>query len=162
MNTAETWGSVDSARIQPMPHSRTDFEVIVIFTHAQPTLRALKTAAGLAKTLDARIRLIVPRIVPYPGHLKGRFVERISLKFPLRTIVGNSKVETRLDIRFCRDRSEMLQRVLAPESLVVLDGGSYWWLTAEDRLARDLRAAGHHVMISSGKELRTIFLRKSS
>src|SRR5262245_43967304 len=152
MNTAETFGLVDSARIQPRPHSRALFEVIVIFTQARPTLHALKTAARLAIRLDARIRLIVPRIVTNPGQPKDRFVSSISLKFPLRTIVGNSKVETRLDIRFCRDRSEMLQRVLAPESLVVVDGGSHWWPTAEDRLASDLRAAGHHVMISSGKE----------
>jgi len=152
MNTAETLSSGETARITCTPPSRAEFEVIVIFTHARPTLRALKAAARLAKTLGARIRLIVPRSIPYPGHLRDRCVSNISLEFPLRTIVGNSKVETRLDVRFCHDRREMLQRVLAPESVVVLDGGQHWWSTAETRLARDLRAAGHHVILSSGKE----------
>ena len=152
MNTAETLISGESGRTTCIPHSRAQFEVIVIFTHARPTLRALKAAARLAKTLGARIRLIVPRIVPYAGHPKARFVSSISLVFPLRTIVGNGKVDTRLDVRFCSDRWEMLQRVLAPESIVVLDGGNHWWSTAETRLARDLRAAGHHVILSSGKE----------
>ena len=156
MNAAETFSSGKSARITCIPHSRTEFEVIVIFTHARPTLRALKAAARLAKTLGARIRLIVPRTIPYTGQLNGRFVSSTSIEFPLRTIVGNSRVETRLDLRFCRNRWEMLQRVLAPESVVVLDGGSRLRSMAETRLARDLRAAGHHVMISSGKECKPV------
>jgi hypothetical protein len=152
MNTAETFRSEDSPRITRIPHSRAEFEVIVVFTHARPTLRALKAAARLAKTLGARIRLIVPHTIPPSEHLKGRYLLNISLEFPLRTIVGTSKVETRLDVRFCHDRWEMLQRVLAPGSVVVLDRGNHWWSTAETRLARDLRAAGHHVILSSGKE----------
>ena len=41
-------------------------EVVVLFTDVQGTLRALKTAAELARNLNGRIRLLAPQVVPYP------------------------------------------------------------------------------------------------
>jgi hypothetical protein len=138
--------------IQPTLRAGHEFEVIVIFTSVRPTLQALKRAGRLAKGLGGRIRLIVPSITLNSGSSKHHLASGASLELPLHTIVGNSKIETRIDVRVCRNRWEMLQTVLAPESLIVMAERSRWWPTAEDRLARCLRAAGHHVLISSREE----------
>src|ERR1019366_5496440 len=44
--------------------------IAVLFTSVESTLAALKEAATLANQLSARIRLIVPQIVPYPLSLE--------------------------------------------------------------------------------------------
>lgn len=41
-------------------------EVVVLFTTVPATLFALRSAAKLADGLSARIRLVVPHVVPYP------------------------------------------------------------------------------------------------
>ena len=146
MNTTEKFVSGADEGIQPALPTPAEFEVVVIFTRTRSTLRALKVAGRLAKGLGARIRVIVPQVISYPTHLSEDFVESVFLQFPLRTIVGDSRVETRIDIRLCQDQLAMLRRVLPPHSLVVLSMGSGRRLTAEFRLGRDLEAAGHQVI----------------
>ena len=51
-------------------------------------------------------------------------------------------------IYLCRDRVETLTAVLSPHSLVVIGGRKRWWPTAEKRLARKLRRAGHEVIFT--------------
>jgi hypothetical protein len=90
-------------------------------------------------------------MVAYPVPLDERLVGIAFLERRFRTIVGDRKVETHVDIRLCRNRWQMLQRVLAPGSVVVLGGRRRWWTTAESRLARKLRAVGHHVLFLQEK-----------
>src|SRR5262245_20890812 len=120
MNTTEKFVFAADEGIQPALRAPANFEVVVVFTRTGPTLRALKAAGRLAKGLGARIRVIVPRIIPCPTYLSEHFVESVFEQFPMRTIVGDSRVETKVDVRLCHDRLAMLQRVLPPQSLVVL------------------------------------------
>src|SRR5262245_41921429 len=147
-------GALDSASTRPIPHRPicgNEFEVIVVFTHARSTLAALKTAGRLAIGLGARIRLLAPHIVPYPVPLPKALVGTTCSERRFRTVVRAGRVDTRVEVRLCRNRWQMLRNVLPPQSVVVLGGRVSWWATAETRLSRKLRAAGHHVVFSLGE-----------
>jgi hypothetical protein len=118
-----------------------EFEVVVIFTRIRATLCAMKTAGRLAAGLGARIRIIVPQCESWP-HRSGA-AER-----HFRTIVGDRKIETQLEVHPCSNRWQMLREALAPGSIVVLGSACRRWPTLESRLARKLREAGHDVLLS--------------
>jgi hypothetical protein len=120
----------------------------VVFTSVEPTLAALKKAGALASRLNGRITLVVPQIVPYPLPLRTPpvLIEFNEKRF--RIIAGESPVETTVRIYLCREPLETLAAVLQPHSLVVLGGHRSWWPTAEKRLARKLRRAGHEVIFT--------------
>ena len=122
--------------------------VAVIFTSVQSTLAALKKAGALANRLSGRITLVVPQVVPYPLPLTSPPVLVDWNEKRFRVIAGQSPVETTVQIYLCRDRLETLTAVLSPRSLVVVGGPKRWWPTAEKRLARTLRRAGHEVILT--------------
>ena len=122
--------------------------VAVIFTSVQSTLAALKKAGALANRLSGRITLVVPQVVPYPLPLTSPPVLLDWNEKRFRVIAGESPVETTVQIYLCRDRLETLTAVLSPRSLVVVGGPKRWWPTAEKRLTRTLRRAGHEVILT--------------
>jgi hypothetical protein len=69
-------------------------------------------------------------------------------------IAIESPVETIVRVFLCRDRLETLSMVLKPHSLVVVGGRGRWWPTAEERLARRLRRAGHEVIFEETEPTR--------
>jgi hypothetical protein len=102
----------------------------------------------MVKGLSARIRLLVPHIVPYGVPLDKPLVATPFLERRFRLMVDDLDVETCVDIRLCRDEWQMLHKVLAPKSVVILGGRrSRWWPGAESRLAKKLIRAGHHVLL---------------
>ncbi len=122
--------------------------VEVIFTSARPTVAALRTAGTLAARLNARIHLVVPQVVPHPLPLSSPPVLVDFSERRFRAIAEESGVETSVNLYLCRDAWETLLAVLKPRSLVVLGGPKRWWPTAEKRLARTLRRAGHEVVLT--------------
>ncbi len=120
----------------------------VVFTSTAATVAALKKAGALAESLSARITLVVPQIVPFPLPLESPPVLLEFSERRFRQIAEDSPVETTVQIYLCRDRNETLRAVLAPRSLVVVGGRRRWWHTAEQRLARQLRRAGHEVIFT--------------
>ena len=120
--------------------------IAVVFTSVESTLAALKEAGNLANSLGARIKLVVPQVVPYPLPLETPpvLVEFNENRF--RVIASESLVETSVHIYLCRDRFETLTSVLQPGSIVVLGGKKRWWPTKDELLARQLRRAGHEVV----------------
>lgn len=127
-------------------HSR--LNVAVIFTSVEATLRALRKAAALANRLGGCIKLLVPQVVPYPLPLTSPPVLLDWSEKHFRVIANESSVETRVQLYLCRDRFETLASVLKPRSLVVVGGYKRWWPTADERLARKLRRAGHEVIFT--------------
>jgi hypothetical protein len=120
--------------------------IAVVFTSVEPTLAALREAGNLASSLGARIKLVVPQMVPYPLPLETPpvLVEFNENRF--RVIASESPVETSVHIYLCRDRFETLASVLKPGSIVVLGGQKKWWPTNDERMARKLRRAGYEVV----------------
>jgi hypothetical protein len=122
--------------------------VAVVFTSIDGTLAALRTAAELASRLGARITLLVPQVVPHPLPLESPPVLLDWNERRFRVIAEGSPVETTVQIYLCRDRLETLKSVLKRRSLVVIGGRRRWWPTADSRLARQLRRAGHEVIFA--------------
>lgn len=120
--------------------------ITVVFTSVESTLAALKEAGHLANSLGARIRLVVPQVVPYPLPLESPpvLVEFNENRF--RVLASESPVETSVQIYLCRDRFETLAAVLKPGSIVVLGGRKTWWPTRDKSLAGKLRRAGYEVV----------------
>jgi len=120
--------------------------ISVVFTSVAATLAALKEAGTLANSLGAHITLLVPQVVPYPLPLESPpvLVEFNEKRF--RVIASQSPVETKVHIYLCRDKLETLTSVLGPRSIVVLAGRRRWWLSRDERLARQLRRAGYEVI----------------
>ncbi len=123
-------------------------DIAVVFTSVESTLAALRHAGALAHRLAGRITLLVPQVIPYPLPLTSPPVPIDWNERRLRVIAGTSPVDIAVRIYLCRDPDEMLREALAHRSLVVLGGVSRWWrFTAEERLARKLRRAGHEVIL---------------
>ncbi len=122
-------------------------DVTVLFTKVPATLRALKTAAELAHNLNARIRLLVPQVVPYPLPLEMPAVPAEFNRKRIQTLASQGSIETRIELCLCRDRDAALCQALEPEALVVIGSRKSWWPTAEKALARRLRSLGHNVIL---------------
>ena len=125
--------------------------IAVVFTSVESTLAALKEAGNLANSLGARIKLVVPQVVPYPLPLETPpvLVEFNENRF--RVMASESPVETSVQIYLCRDRFETLTSVLKPGSIVVVGGRKRWWPTKDELLARQLRRAGYEVLFKETK-----------
>jgi hypothetical protein len=123
-------------------------EVTVVYTAIPETLAALRRAAILAGSLNARIKLLVPQVVPYPLPLTSPpvlidFNERRFL-----VVARQMPVETTARIYLCRDRMDALTTVLRPNSVVVIGARRSWWFGEARRLARRLERAGHEVILA--------------
>src|SRR5262245_10200872 len=99
--------SIFSPGLQMTPH----LEINVVFTTVESTRQAMNTAARLATDLGARIRLIVPQVVPYPMSLDNPPVPSEFSEEKFRSIATDADVETEVDIRYCRDRCLMLKEI---------------------------------------------------
>jgi hypothetical protein len=122
-------------------------DIAVVFTSLDSTLAALTHAGALANRTGRRLTLLVPQVVPYPLPLTSPpvLIDWNDRRF--RVIAETSPVDTIVRLYLCRDREETLMQVLARPSLVVIGGARRWWrFTAERRLARHLRQAGHEVV----------------
>ena len=131
----------------PAEGAATKLSIAVVFTSVESTLEALKEAGKLACSLNARITLMVPQVVPFPLPLASPPVLLDFNERRFRVIADQSPVETMVQIYLCRDRDETLQNVLPPRSVVVVAGPKRWWPTSEKRLARRLRQGGHEVFL---------------
>ena len=135
---------------RPTPPSGEEAEqklnIAVVFTSVASTLAALKEAGNLASSLGARIKLVVPQVVPYPLPLETPPVRAEFNENRFRVITSESPVETSVQIYLCRDRFEALTSALKPGSIVVLGGKRRWWSTRDERLAWKLRRAGYEVL----------------
>jgi hypothetical protein len=131
-------------------HEKSDYRlnISVVFTSVSGTLAALRSAGNLANRLGARITLIVPQIVPYPGPLESPPVLLDFSERRFREIAMESPVDVTVHFYLCRERRDALATALQPRSLVVIGGRRRWWPTAEERLARELGRAGHEVVFA--------------
>ena len=136
-------------RPAPLAGQPTDqwLNISVIVTSPEATGFALKTAGGLAKGLGARIRLLVPQEVPFPLPLDSPPVLLDWSEKQFREIANQSPVETVVRLYLCRDRIETMKDALSPKSVVVIGARRGWWpFTFAQKLAAELRRAGHDVI----------------
>jgi hypothetical protein len=125
------------------------FQVTVVYTTPEGTLRALKAAGALAKNLGARVTLMATEVVPFRLPLEKpavavNFLERRQQDLVSRA--GLEGEEVSVQIWVCRDQKRPLKEHLAPRSLVLVGGRKRWWSWSERRLDRFLTRLGHHVI----------------
>ncbi len=137
-----------TAEQQRAASDRAVLRVMVVFTTVNGTLAALNAAGLLADRLHASITLIVPQVVPYPLPLSSPPVLIDWSERRFRTLAGKCSVETRVALYLCRDRQQTIEAVLKPDSLIVIGSRRRWWPTADSRLAKRLRRAGHEVILA--------------
>jgi hypothetical protein len=159
MNGVETKSSIELVLhengARPVPAQEIGcrpLEVNVLFTDRPATVKAMASAAKLARGLNARLRLVVAQVVGYAVPLESPPVLVEFQEALFREMAKGQGVETRVDIFLCRDAEEAFVRHLAPRSVVVLGSPRRWWRTREERLAGRLRRKGHDVLIVYGKE----------
>jgi hypothetical protein len=135
-----------TAAVTPDASASSRLDIAVVFTTVKPTLAALRKAAALARGLDGGIRLVVPRIVPFPLQLDQPPVPEEHVARRFRTLLEDCAVDTKIDFRLCRDPEAGLVQALSWKSLVVLGIVKRWWPTQEQRLANWLQERGYHVV----------------
>jgi hypothetical protein len=129
-----------------------ELKVTVVFTTREATLKALRAADLLAQGLNARLEMIVTEIVPFRLPLERPGVSPEFLRERRSALVAEAGLEVdevRVEICLCRDPKDVLRRVLAPRSLVLVGGRKRWWKGKEQRLEQFLNGLGHRVVFVS-------------
>jgi len=126
----------------------------VVCTGKRSTRVALEAATELASNLDATVRVIVLRAVPYPLPLEDPPVPTTFDRERMLPFVEKSSRGVTLLICYCRDQAEgLLQLLESDQSIVVMAGKKRrWFPTRAQRLAGRLEEAGHPVVfVHSGE-----------
>jgi hypothetical protein len=130
-------------------------EVNVIFTEPSATAAALEATESFARELGACIRLRAAIVVPWQLPLDQPPVSVSFFERALRDFAGQREQnapDCTVHLYICRNWIDTLSEVLTPSSLVVIGARKHWWPTAEDRMARSLRAQGHRVALVDFRE----------
>jgi 3D (Asp-Asp-Asp) domain-containing protein len=119
----------------------------VIATTFAGTRAALGTGVPLAKGSGAKLIVVVPRIVPYAAEANTSsgagdfFVRRYE------RIVAELGGAAQIDVCLCRSLEDVVAKVLATTSTIVVGGPAGRWLTSpEERFANWLSRFGRRVV----------------
>lgn len=123
--------------------------VTVVFTTIGGTLAALGAAAKLAGGLAAEIVIVVTDVVSFHYPLEYPPVTADYFERVCHALLEESALDAdvRIEVHFCRDQMDCLQRTLSPRSLVVIGGKDCRWPRRERKLERALHALGHNAIL---------------
>jgi hypothetical protein len=136
-----------SCKLAKLRSTAGELRVFVPYTSVELTKAALTEAIVLVRNLDVRITLFAVQIVPFPLPLERSAVAPEFLEQRLLVIAGEIEAAVDVQLIFARDLDFGMQRVLPPNSLVVVATKKSWWPTSEAKLARSLARAGHSVAL---------------
>lgn len=139
------------ARPPEIDENHRELAIRVVFTTVSGTLAALQRAEQLASLLGARIRVLVPEVVPYPLALDQPRVAPFLRVRPLCSLAAQYTLEVHIDVRLCRDALVCVKDSLPRGRSTIVIGGRTGWFRRETRLARKLRGWGHDVIFVSQK-----------
>jgi hypothetical protein len=132
---------------KPVDTSSGVLSIVVPYTTPELTRAALKHSAVFGSELEAQIRLIEVHVVPFACPLDRPAVSSQHLERRLRGLAEESPRLVRVELIYTRDQTQTLRKILKPHSLVVIAANRWRWPSAERKLARFLRRAGHDVML---------------
>jgi hypothetical protein len=135
------------AAAPPIPNSEPAKTVMVISTSINRTIHALEKASELAKPLRASIVVVAVQVVPYSLPLDR---PTVSIEFVTRRfeeMASRLPGKIRVFVCLCRDPKEALSQILTPNGPVVMGIRKRWWLSRDERLARNLRRAGYNMIV---------------
>jgi hypothetical protein len=131
------------------PNRETDpkLRFYVIFTDLEATKAALRTATHLARGLNARLVLLVAKVVPYPLPLEAPPVSSAFTAGVLSQLAAEQEADVTVRVYLCRDRDATIRDALAPGSLVIMGCRKQWWPNRTPLLARLLKRDGNEVIL---------------
>jgi hypothetical protein len=119
----------------------------VIATTFEGTRAALATAVPLARGSGAKLVVIVPRIVPYPADLDASADATAFFAKRYRAAVEEQGGEARIEVCVCRGIDDVIAKLVATDSRIVIGGPAGRWLTSpEERFANRLSRLGRSVI----------------
>ena len=122
-------------------------ELVVVFTRLRETIAAVQLARRLARDLEATIRILVPRVVPYPNGLTDPTVDAKTLARNLLGLLPASDMEPTVTICLCRDPADAWRSI--PEASIVVAGAPRRrWLASGWNSINLLRELGHQVIVA--------------
>ncbi len=129
------------------PRRERPLELVVPYSNAALTARALRAAVELSQGFDAAVTLLAVHVLPYPAPLECQEGVRKCLEAELSAVARTSSAAVRVALVFARDGEDAYRCVLRRKSLIVIGARSHWWRTREERLARRLARSGHSVAV---------------
>lgn len=145
--TAERPGTFNGSPPSQTGESTGRLVLTVVFTSVRATLAAARRASALAHELDASIQIVVPCVVPYPLPLDRPQADPNLKVRSLRAVCEQAQIESRIEIKLCRDARECLMQGLGAQSIVLIGDNRGWPLSRPRRLAKSLQRGGHHVLV---------------
>jgi hypothetical protein len=145
----EGWLRIDpsSVRAPETVQNEGIFEVVVPYTDLEITPRVVEKAATLAKGLNATLELVAVYVAPYPADLRCPSSVEAHLISRLTEIAEKTTLPSSVHLVVARDRDAGFSQALRPVSAILLGSPRRLWRTREERLARKLARAGHHVSL---------------
>ena len=124
-------------------------DVQVIATTAEGTRTALAEAKRLASRVGpASIVLLVPQIVSPSLAIEGpRGTARVAAQY--QDLATGAGVDATVRLCVCQGYREVFRWMVGTPSVIVIGGRRrWWWPTTAQRMARDLKKAGHAVVFA--------------
>jgi hypothetical protein len=115
----------------------------VIYTDWKTTRAALRIVHKCAAEFAIRLLVAIP--VWYAAPLSPPPVDVCVLAARLRGLASEMGLPVSVELLICRDTRDALLQALAPGSLILM--GRRRWRIRELQLARQLRRAGHSVLV---------------
>jgi hypothetical protein len=124
--------------------------VHVIATTYEGTRAALAAAVPLAKGCKAELRILVPRIVSCAAELETPADSTAALMNRYQQIAAELGARSEVEVCGSVGLADLLARICAARSHVVVGGPSGRWLTSpEERFANRLARLGCHVLFAA-------------
>jgi hypothetical protein len=101
--------------------------VNVIYTDLLRTQRAVTRAAKLAKDLGTHIEVSIPYVVPYPLPLDCPAAPMEAICRQISRMAVAADIAVRIHVLLCRDKIELLRRVLPRRSIAILAPRKLWF-----------------------------------
>ena len=124
--------------------------VFVLATGRVATAQALGKASELTRQSGASIILLVPHVTAFSAPHDPSSGAAIGLVDEYRDLAMRIGVDARVHVCVCRRMKDIFALLVSDRSMIVIGGrrGSWFWPTAERRLADDLTRCGHAVVFA--------------
>ena len=124
-----------------------DPEIAIIFTSLAATVSAIEHTAALIEGLGLRLSVIWPQAVSFVLPLEEAAISADFSTRMLRELARMCPSISQVHLCVCRQMVEALVSLIRPESPIVAGTYRHLWPAWERRLARNLRRAGHNVLL---------------
>jgi hypothetical protein len=141
--------------VTPGRENNPELRLYVAYTNPDATKSALKAAVCLARDLKARLVLVVPKIVPYPLPLEAPPVSNEYTDRLLSQLLDRQEADITAQVYLCRDPDTAIRDALEPNSIVIIGGHRWWWLSKTWSLARLLKREGHEVIFAGARPIQS-------